>query len=145
MISNKFGRRTSLCASLLISGLSCVVSNYVDAETSWLRLTLYLLGKFSITVAFTVLYVYTAELFPTSLRHSLLATCSMFGRIGSMVAPQTPLLARYMPSLPMLMFGGCAIISGLLILQFPETLDTRLPDTVQEAKDIGKKKPEVAL
>ncbi|XP_026480787.1 organic cation transporter protein-like isoform X1 [Ctenocephalides felis] len=145
LISNKFGRRSSLCASLLISGLSCVVSNYVDAETAWLRLTLYLLGKFSITVAFTVLYVYTAELFPTSLRHSLLATCSMFGRIGSMVAPQTPLLARFMPSLPMLMFGGCAIISGLLILQFPETLDTRLPDTVQEAEDIGKKKSDVVV
>jgi len=36
--------------------------------------------------------MYTAEMFPTEIRHSLLGICSMFGRIGSMVAPQTPLL-----------------------------------------------------
>lgn len=38
--------------------------------------------------------MYTAEMFPTEIRHSLLGICSMFGRIGSMVAPQTPLLVR---------------------------------------------------
>jgi hypothetical protein len=53
---------------------------------------LFLLGKFSITISFTAVYVYTTELFPTELRHSMLGVCAMTGRIGSMVAPQTPLL-----------------------------------------------------
>jgi hypothetical protein len=55
-------------------------------------MALFLLGKFSITISFTVVYVYTTEMFPTELRHSLLGVCAMVGRIGSMVAPQTPLL-----------------------------------------------------
>lgn len=99
----------------------------------WIALALFLIGKFSITIAFCVLYVYTAELFPTNLRHSLLGICSMFGRIGLIIAPQTPLLAIYMSSLPLLMMGGCAFLSGIFVLQFPETLNKKLPDTIEEA------------
>lgn len=99
----------------------------------WLTLALFLIGKLAITTSFCVLYVYTAELFPTNLRHSLLGTCSMFGRIGLIIAPQTPLLATYMSSLPLLMMGSCAFISGILLLNFPETLNKKLPDTIEEA------------
>lgn len=35
------------------------------------------------------------------------------------------------------MFGGSAISSGLLVLLLPETHNTKLPDTVEEAVDIG--------
>lgn len=55
-------------------------------------LTLYLVGKFSIAVVMTSVYVYTAELFPTPHRHSLFAYCSMVGRLGSILAPLTPAL-----------------------------------------------------
>jgi hypothetical protein len=61
-----------------------------DYDTA--KLIIFLAGKFAITIAFTVVYVFTAELFPTELRHSMLGTCSMVGRIGSIIAPQTPLL-----------------------------------------------------
>jgi hypothetical protein len=55
-------------------------------------MVLFLMGKFAITISFTVVYVYTTEMFPTEIRHSLLGVCAMVGRIGSMIAPQTPLL-----------------------------------------------------
>lgn len=100
-------------------------------------MTLFLTGKFAITISFCVLYVYTAEIFPTNLRHSLLAICSMFGRIGLMIAPQTPLLATYVSSLPLLIMGGCAFLSGVFVCQFPETLNKKLPDTIEEALNIS--------
>lgn len=43
-----------------------------------------------------------------------------------------------MPSLPLILFGCTAIVSGLLVLQFPETLNTKLPDTVEEAENLGR-------
>lgn len=43
-------------------------------------------------MAFATVYIYTAELFPTTMRHSLLGICSMTGRVGSILSPQTPLL-----------------------------------------------------
>jgi hypothetical protein len=61
-------------------------------ELGLVQLLLFLLGKFGITISFAVVFVFTAELFPTELRHSTLACCSMLGRIGSVIAPQTPLL-----------------------------------------------------
>lgn len=51
-----------------------------------------MLGKFAITISFIVIYVITAEMFPTSVRHSMVSYSSTFGRIGSILAPQTPLL-----------------------------------------------------
>lgn len=56
------------------------------------QLMLYMCGKLAITASFTVLYVFTAELFPTNARHSMIGVCSTIGRMGSALAPQTPLL-----------------------------------------------------
>lgn len=138
-LSNKIGRKWTLFSALITTGLCCTVAGLISGLPI-LNLILFLLGKCSITVSFTVLYVYATELFPTNLRHSLMGICSTFARFGSMAAPQTPLLMRYMNSLPALMFGGFATLSAILILHFPETLNVPLPDTLQEALDIGKKK-----
>lgn len=62
----------------------------------WLQLPLFLVSKFLITVSFNIMYVYTAEMFPTELRLSLCGFASMFGRFGSMLAPQTILLVSFM-------------------------------------------------
>ena len=39
--------------------------------------------------------------------------------------------------LPFLLFGGTALTSGLLSLYFPETLNTKLPETIEEAVEIN--------
>jgi hypothetical protein len=44
---------------------------------------------------------------------------------------------RYLKSLPLFLFGGMSILSGLFSLSFPETLNSKLPDTVREAEIIG--------
>lgn len=61
----------------------------------WWRLVIYLSGKFSITVAYSSVYIYVSEVFPTNVRQSLLAICSSTGRIGSTLAPLTPLLVFF--------------------------------------------------
>lgn len=43
-----------------------------------------------------------------------------------------------MPELPLILFGCMGLSAGLLSLMFPETLGTKLPDTVPEAENIGK-------
>lgn len=61
----------------------------------------------------------------------------MFGRFGSISAPQTPLLATIYPSMPLFLFGGTSMLAGVFSLSFPETLNTKLPDTIEEAIHIG--------
>lgn len=94
LMTGRFGRKRTLCSSLIVTGLSCIGSQYIPLNYSGGRLGLFLLGKAAITVSFTTLYVFTIEMFPTSLRNSLVLICSTVGRIGSMSAPQTPLLVR---------------------------------------------------
>lgn len=93
-VLNKFGRKYSLCASMVVCGVACLASEYIPVEQPVLRLIMFLIGKCAITISFTVLYVFTTEMYPTNLRNSLVCACSMIGRIGSMAAPQTPLLVR---------------------------------------------------
>ncbi|KRT83419.1 membrane transporter, partial [Oryctes borbonicus] len=126
--------------SYILSGIACLSFIFISDDNGKLRLLLFLLGKFFATISYTVLYLYTTEMFPTNVRHSLLATCSMFGRFGSMVAPQIPLLVKVWASLPLLLFSVMACSSGLLCLLFPETNNVELPDTIEEAEALGKKK-----
>lgn len=54
------------------------------------------------------------------------------------VCPYLLLQARTWSALPLLLFGGSALLSGALVLLLPETIDTRLPDTVQQAEELGR-------
>lgn len=42
-----------------------------------------------------------------------------------------------MESLPLLLFGMTTIVAGLMSLHFPETLNTKLPDTMEDAEALG--------
>lgn len=135
VLMERAGRRASMCSSLILAGLACIVFHFLPAgewrrlglgvvvccrvlecmallvlDVPWIRVTVFLLGKFGITISYTVIYVLTAELFPTKVRHSLFAVCSTIGRVGSILAPQTPLLARYLDSLPLIMFGSMSLL-----------------------------------
>ncbi|CAH1636283.1 unnamed protein product [Spodoptera littoralis] len=137
---DRFGRKSSTMTAFIICGISLIAMPFVPETIPWLQTTLNLLGKLCISMAFSSIYIYTGELFPTQARHRLLGTCSMAGRIGALVAPQTPLLMTYMESLPYLIFGIMAGTSGLLMMLTPETLKANLPDTVAQAENMDKKK-----
>ncbi|XP_052741135.1 solute carrier family 22 member 7-like [Bicyclus anynana] len=109
----------------------------ISSDFPILRLLVYLLGKFFISLVGTALYLYTLELYPTEYRHTLLGFSSMLGRVGAILAPLTPALMTYYHGLPSLLFGGMAAIAGLLALTQPETLGCKLPDTLEEAEAIG--------
>ncbi|KAG7299214.1 hypothetical protein JYU34_017766 [Plutella xylostella] len=137
LVLDRVGRKPTLLVAYCVCGVACVALTFVPESLPWLSTCLYLLGKVAITQAFSGIYMYTSELFPTHARHSLLGFCSMVGRIGSIIAPQMPLAALYVSWLPSVLFGGAALIAGALMLTTPETLNTRLPDSIREAEDIA--------
>ena len=53
----------------------------------WLTTIVSSIGKFSITAAFGIMYIFTNELFPTVVRNFGMGSASLFGRLGSLIAP----------------------------------------------------------
>lgn len=86
---------------LLLSSLGIVVfllasaPFLLDHGVIYLRNMIFMLAQFSLMVAFMIQYVYTAELFPTTMRHLALGSFSVPSRIGSIAAPFVSLLVSF--------------------------------------------------
>ncbi|XP_045450287.1 organic cation transporter protein-like [Melitaea cinxia] len=134
---DRFGRKRVIAAAFIMTGIILINYGFIPGGT-W-STVFYLGGKFFITLAYNSLYIFAAEVFPTNYRTTLLAICSTIGRIGSAVAPQTPLLSRFYEYLPTLVFGIMSTISGFLVMTLPETNNQKLPDSLKEAQEQDKR------
>lgn len=134
LLLDRIGRKKTVFSGFLLSSVCCFGFAFLPPNMSTISLTLYLIGKFAISSVFTSLYLYTSELYPTSDRHKFLAFSSTIGRIGTVVASFSPALMIYWSGIPTALFGTLALISAVLVLTQPETLGTKLPDTLAEAE-----------
>ena len=138
------GRRPVFVLSQLIPGLFCMVAAFIQPGTV-LYSFLTLFSKSLSSLAFGMAFLYTAELYPTTVRNTAVGLCASLGRIGGMLAPW---IGKFLPNegyfpqyVPLCLFGGFNIISGLCAIQLPETLGHTLPRTfedVEETKKNGK-------
>jgi MFS family permease len=97
------------------------------------KVVLSLIGKFGASASFAIVYVYTAEMFPTAIRNQAVGTCSLVARIGGITSLLLDLLKVYWLPAPVFIMGVVATIAGALAVFFPETLGQKLPDTMEEA------------
>ena len=140
----KIGRKWSTAASLMVGGTSLIIGAFVQ-EITWLNITCFLIGKLGVTSAFGTVYLYTSELYPTSMRTVGVGASSMFGRVGAIISPFIGQMDKYASWLPMTFFGINALVSGLLCLLLPETLGKRLPDSITDAINFGRENLEVLV
>ena len=75
-----------LLSSLLLSGMAAIPAGFMEDGTP--RTALALIGKFGASASFAIVYLYTAELYPTQIRSTAVGMCSMMARIGGFAAPQ---------------------------------------------------------
>ena len=128
------GRRPLFVLSLLLTGLTCLGAGLASSLPA-LQTTFALLGKLCSSASFSLTYVVTAELMPTSVRTSALGICSVMARVGAIIAPQ---LALLLPSLtPILdlhlyIFSLVSLLGSILAIVVPDTVNTNLPDTFDQ-------------
>ncbi|XP_041670401.1 solute carrier family 22 member 13-like [Cheilinus undulatus] len=124
----RFGRKFCLTGILLFGGAACLVIVAIPRDCPVAVTVLAILGKFASTASFTIIYVYTAELYPTSLRQNGIGVNSMFARVGGILAPLIRLTAIYHYCLPMLIYGAVPVAAAGVSLLLPETLNVELQD-----------------
>uniref|UniRef100_A0A3B4AKM6 Major facilitator superfamily (MFS) profile domain-containing protein n=1 Tax=Periophthalmus magnuspinnatus TaxID=409849 RepID=A0A3B4AKM6_9GOBI len=123
-------RRLCLSSSLVLCGGFLLLIPFIPQNLTSFAVALEMLGKFGVTTAFTIIYAFTAELYPTVLRNTALATCSMAARLGSIIAPYFIYLGRFWVSLPYVLMGALTVLTGALSLLLPESRGLPLPETV---------------
>ncbi|KAH0627628.1 hypothetical protein JD844_003626 [Phrynosoma platyrhinos] len=118
------GRKKCQAFYLLLGGIVCLLITAIPKAIA--RKHCY--HPFSLAVVFSVF-----------LRQTGNGVCQMVSRMGGIISPLIPLLEKYHTSIPVSIFGGTAVVAGILSLLLPETHGKELPDYVEDA--IGNERP----
>lgn len=133
----RFGRKNLLITCFLIEGsafLAMVICYYFELNEK-VKLVFAFVATFMCSGGFNILYLYTAETFPTTSRYLGIGTCSIFARVGSIIAPFTKELSiSTNVSVTLSLFSFMSFLSALDISLLPETKGRELADTVGQVK-----------
>ncbi|KAM9333353.1 organic cation/carnitine transporter 2 [Pholidichthys leucotaenia] len=131
----KYPRRPLLSLFLIIGGGVLLFIQYIPETIHYVALTLEMIGKFGFTMAFGIVYIYTAEIYPTVLRNVGMGMCSSAARVGSITAPYVIYLGTYNKALPYILMGSLTIASSVVNVFLPETFKKDLPETVEQMQE----------
>uniref|UniRef100_A0A8C9WB10 Solute carrier family 22 member 6 n=1 Tax=Scleropages formosus TaxID=113540 RepID=A0A8C9WB10_SCLFO len=132
---DRVGRRNVQAWSLIITGIFIGINTVIPTDYGLVRTLVAVTGKGFSESAFTTAFLYTTELFPTVLRQCGLGYTSFVGRIGSSLAPLIMLLEDVWEFTPPLIFATVAILGGCVVFLLSETLNTRLPESIQDVEE----------
>ncbi|KAF3777532.1 Organic cation/carnitine transporter 4 [Nymphaea thermarum] len=124
------GRRYLTMMTMCFSGLSCFAGCLALSKGYYYMLARMIsgvMGIFGVAATFNLLFIYTAELFPTVVRNAALGCATQAGQVGAILAP---LVVVSGSGVAFVAFGTCATVGGLLAYYLPETLNQPLYDTM---------------
>ncbi|XP_041924050.1 solute carrier family 22 member 13b [Alosa sapidissima] len=131
----RFGRRICQSIALFIGGTACLIIPAIPEDLPIVVTVIAVLGKFCLAASFTIVYVYTAELYPTVMRQSGVGLNSMCARVAGILAPLIGLLGVYHKAIPMIIYGSLPFLGGALCFMLPETLNKELADHADPEHD----------
>lgn len=138
-LMQQFGRRKPEVISLGLCAIFLIISGFVNpAKFRWIMILFTLLAKAMVTIAFTVLYVHGAELFPTMIRSTAISITAVVASLIATSAPKIVFLVYVHASLPMLVMGFLSLACAIGVFFLPETNNQKLPETIDEADDFGR-------
>ncbi|XP_023210688.1 organic cation transporter protein-like [Centruroides sculpturatus] len=137
-IQRFIGRRYTQIASMLVTGLTCLIAIAIPEDIPIAITALAVISKFGLSVSFTSMYLLSSEIYPTVVRNVGLGSCSMMGRVGAVIAPFMKEAGNDVHrALPLGLFGSISLIGAALVLFLPETKDSELTDTLAQGEVIG--------
>lgn len=142
-----YGRKKSILGMMIMAAGGLIIVSILKAVGSGsaydISATVFsLIGMVGISGAFSGLWLYTPEIFPTNLRSASMGLASAVARIGSMLSSYTRILIIYAPWAPGLIFGGGCLIACSLFFMLPETHNKQLPQTMVQMEEWMQEKKE---
>lgn len=130
-------RRTTNLFIFTAAGLICALQLPLRYhQIQWAQQSTMMIAKLFNSCSFTVILYQTMELFPTSIRQTAYSSCSLAGRIGSILAPFIKELAQVTNDhVPPMIYALLCFLAAYFIKDLPETKGSDLPDTLLEAEN----------
>ncbi|XP_048459941.1 solute carrier family 22 member 5-like [Rhincodon typus] len=136
LLLQRFSRRFSLSSTLFLGGIVLFFIQTIPSNLAAISTVLVMIGKFGTTTAFAIVFVYTSELYPTTVRNMGVGLSSMASRVGSIISPYVFYLGIYHEFLPYILMGTLTVFSAILVLFLPETNNIPLPETIDQMQKI---------
>ncbi|XP_053213392.1 organic cation transporter protein-like [Panonychus citri] len=136
---DSFKRKSMLIVMFLgTSVLLCASIAFVESHDYIIpRMILITSGRFTASSLFSLIYIYTSEVFPTNIRHLGVGTCSVAARMASISAPfLAQLTAITSLKLTFGLFSIMGLIGASAAILLPETKGKEIPDTVEGMIDM---------
>ena len=94
-----------------------------------------LMGSMAISSAYTINYLYTGELAPTTHRGMVISVCSSSARVGSFLGIYTTLLYDIFDRrVPLALFAGMTLIYVATVSFLSDTTGKRIPETPHDVE-----------
>ena len=137
-LQNALGRKFMLTGPLIMTGMLLLLTNILGKDSSTI-IILSWTGTVLCDIAITDGFVFTKELFPTNYRTQALSLTSACNKLGAIAAPFIALLDQFHEMLPFTVYGTTLLLAGILSFWiWPETSKIKLPDTLEDSKDLAK-------
>lgn len=137
LLMEKVGRRWSNTIFVLLTGIACLVPSFLTKDMKTSAIMASMLGKFGSAAAFMVIYQQAAELYPTPVRAMGMGIGSVVSSLAVICMPYVCYLSIYNKAIPFLIIGALCVSAGLVAPLVPETLNKRLPQTLQDSEEFG--------
>lgn len=128
VLLDRFGRKPLTIGTMWFSGFFCLMGSLMGNVGVWkvVKMVCGVLGIFGMAGTYNLLFIYTAELFPTVVRNVALGSTTQASQLGAILAPFVVVLGGW---LPFGVFAACGIMGGMFAFYLPETLNLPLYDT----------------
>ncbi|XP_042204348.1 organic cation transporter protein-like [Homarus americanus] len=128
-----YGRKKVTTISFALCAISLMTEPLPSKDYKWLSVTLVMVGKMTSSCAFSAVFLYASELFPTEIRTQGMSSAMMSSRAGAIIAPfLMSALNSTFPWAITVVFGALSLVAAVSSFPLPETLNTDLPDTITD-------------
>jgi len=138
------GRKYPYMVCSCITGTMFLLTLFFERDvypSNWPIVVLALIGNFTTTCCFAILYMYTGELMPTTVRAAGVGSCSLVSKVGGTLSTTVAALAEVNPAIPTLIFTTMALLSAAMSAILPETKDRPMPATIDDVEKVSMKPP----
>lgn len=139
-LCDRLGRRWSQACAFLVASIFQIACLFavVRPDLSWLLISMVLIVKFALTVAAYSSYLQCMELYPTCLRQTGTSVGFLISNLLGALGPYIVYLGTVAdPRYPYAILSVLCLVGVVCVSLLPETLNQKLPETLNDAAHFG--------